>query len=946
MVINAINANQGSVLELSGGFTLTDKLITNAGSTGLYGATPSFFGNTPFGTGGLRDLNGSSTLQSSFTNQAGSLYTSTAFNAIGVDVGNSLTVNGVLNFGNGLSLAKVGGGTLVLAGATSNTAAGANNLELNEGTVQLNKPGVNVNALPAGITPFIGDGRGTASLQIGPNAGANQLATTDNVFVESSGKLDLTTGTKSQSIQQLLLDRGAASSADVELGNAALTITGDLTNFVSAGSTALSPASLINGGSLGSLVLSATRNFFVNKGAGGVDMIVAADITGNGAGLTKAAPGAGTLVLSGTNTYSGATTVNDGILEVDGALGFGSAVTVNAGGILTGHGTVFGTVNATPTSATVALPGIITSGTAVTGATGILTTGAPSSTAVAAGVLPTVTMFAVNEPAASNTVTVTAPGTYTVGEVVTIAGVTPATFNGTFTLTGGGTGTFTYTDATAGIGAATVLGTITPIMSAASEVGNVVTITAPGTYLVGELVTIAGVVPAGYNGTYMVATVGGGTFTYLDPNTGLTAATTNGTVGAVANLAPMVAITINGTTPGTGYDQIDVNGGIILTNSVLSVTMPNSFTPPSGSSYVIINNVHPNDLTTGNFIGLPEGSTITVNGFQFKITYVGGDGNDVVLNYVANTAASVVTTETATNPPSSIAAPGTAVPGSTITYTVLVSNTGSNPVSINVADVLPTGITTDSYGVTTSAGVTGASGGVGNINQTINLPVGGTATYVIVGNIASNAIALIGGTMMSDTATISYTVGVTPTSNSSTSTVTLTPESDLAVTNTASVASDTAGNPVTYTIVASNSGPSDATNATVVDNFPTGGAFGNMTYSYTATYAGGASDATLGATTGTGNINDTVNLPSGGSITYTVVANVPVNATATSVSDTVTINSPAGNTDANTTNNTATATYSLLGPPDLQITNTVGQTSYPAGSPQRRPILPSLTPSW
>ena len=49
--------------------------------------------------------------------------------------------------------------------------------------------------------------------------------------------------------------------------------------------------------------------------------------------------GAGTLVLTATSTYTGATTVSAGTLVVDGAIA-DSAVTVNAGARLAGTGTV------------------------------------------------------------------------------------------------------------------------------------------------------------------------------------------------------------------------------------------------------------------------------------------------------------------------------------------------------------------------------------------------------------------------------------------------------------------------------------------------------------------------------------------------------------------------------------------------------------------------------
>ena len=54
--------------------------------------------------------------------------------------------------------------------------------------------------------------------------------------------------------------------------------------------------------------------------------------------------GSGTLVLSGTNAYTGTTTVNGGILRVDGDISQSSLTTVNAGGALFGAGIVGNTV--------------------------------------------------------------------------------------------------------------------------------------------------------------------------------------------------------------------------------------------------------------------------------------------------------------------------------------------------------------------------------------------------------------------------------------------------------------------------------------------------------------------------------------------------------------------------------------------------------------------------
>ena len=90
-----------------------------------------------------------------------------------------------------------------------------------------------------------------------------------------------------------------------------------------------------------------------------------------------------------------------------------------------------------------------------------------------------------------------------------------------------------------------------------------------------------------------------------------------------------LAVHLNGTTPGTGYEQLIVNGSINLTNGTLNVTL--AFASNAGDAFTIISNPG-NAAITGTFTGLSEGASFSTSTGQFQITYLGGaGGHDVVL---------------------------------------------------------------------------------------------------------------------------------------------------------------------------------------------------------------------------------------------------------------------------------------------------------------------------
>lgn len=259
-------------------------------------------------------------------------------------------------------------------------------------------------------------------------------------------------------------------------------------------------------------------------------------------------------------------------------------------------------------------------------------------------------------------------------------------------------------------------------------------------------------------------------------------------------------------------------------------------------------------------------------------------------------------------------------PGSSTTYTITANNAGPNPANpATVTDNFPAACTGVTWTCVGAGGGTCTASGSGNINDaTVNLPNGASVTYTAICPISAGAT----GTLV-NTATVSSAVA-DPVSgnNSATDTNTLGTSADLSITKTDGVAGVTAGSTTTYTIVASNAGPNAANPVTVADTFPAA----CTSVSWTCAGTGGGTCTA----SGTGNINDgTVNLPSGGSVTYTAACQISGAATGT-LSNTATVSSAVS--DPNTANNSATDIDSITGSADLSITKTDNVTSVAAGS--------------
>jgi hypothetical protein len=105
-------------------------------------------------------------------------------------------------------------------------------------------------------------------------------------------------------------------------------------------------------------------------------------------------------------------------------------------------------------------------------------------------------------------------------------------------------------------------------------------------------------------------------------------------------------VELAGTSPGVEYDQLFANGTVTLAGA-LNLTA--SFTPTNGDLFFILVNDGA-DAISGTFTGLNEGSTFTVGGQDYQITYQANfettpsftGGNDVALLAVPEPAAALL----------------------------------------------------------------------------------------------------------------------------------------------------------------------------------------------------------------------------------------------------------------------------------------------------------------
>ena len=264
-------------------------------------------------------------------------------------------------------------------------------------------------------------------------------------------------------------------------------------------------------------------------------------------------------------------------------------------------------------------------------------------------------------------------------------------------------------------------------------------------------------------------------------------------------------------------------------------------------------------------------------------------------------------------------------PGADHVYTIDVVNTGALTVfGARVTDAFPAGLTgTWACQVVTASAICNLAGRSSTtLADVLDIAPGGRVRYTVRIPVPSGQIG-----DLTNTAAVTLPpswIDATPPNNTASAASLAGPRADLTVSKVSTPNPSLPGQPLTYTIVVTNPGPSNVHGATVNDTFPPS----LEGVSWTCLGNGGGV-CTVPA--GSGNLDTPVTLPAGASVTFRVSATAP--NTATDLVNTVQVVPPAGVIDPAPGNNTATDANPTLPLADLVITKAGAPDPYRPGEP-------------
>jgi len=261
----------------------------------------------------------------------------------------------------------------------------------------------------------------------------------------------------------------------------------------------------------------------------------------------------------------------------------------------------------------------------------------------------------------------------------------------------------------------------------------------------------------------------------------------------------------------------------------------------------------------------------------------------------------------------------TYTPGTTVSYTIVVTNGGPDATEgFHIEDNVSTKITGLNVNCSASSGAScGVNASSGNTIsfRRAAVKVGDQIAITVSGLVSSGATGNLSNTVSIHVPSDAPFNDLDKSNNSATDTDTRLAISDLVITKSDASNTYAATGPITYRIVVTNNGPSDAFGVRVVDDIPP--QIESWTWTCSMTNATGC-DGVVGSTSSFA--DSEINIQVGGMVEYTVTANLPTNAytDTSSITNTASLPIRPSFTDPNPSNNAATDTD--IPYIDLQIT--------------------------
>lgn len=386
-------------------------------------------------------------------------------------------------------------------------------------------------------------------------------------------------------------------------------------------------------------------------------------------------------------------------------------------------------------------------------------------------------------------------------------------------------------------------------------------------------------------------------------------------VAAGSNITYTQIVTDNGPSAG---DNATLVATIPANTTFVSMAAPAGWTCTPGSSNVVCSIVSLVGGTSATFSLVVKVSAGTANGTIItetaSVSSTANDPNSANNTAIANTV--VGTTAGGELTVTNSASPNPVIAGSNITYTQVVTNTGSIAATgASFSEATPAN--TIFLSVTPPAGWT-CTGFPAIPCSNPSVAAGSTGTFTVLYTVN---LGTASGTVITDTVTVNAgNQAFGANSATATDVVALGGQADLALTTVATPATVIAGNNITYTQTVTNNGPAAASTVSLTEAIPA-----NTTFVSVSAPAGWTCTVTASVTC------TNPSLAAGASADIIVVVNLAPTVSVATITANSSISS-SGTTDPTSSNNNTTVVTSVRMACNLTVTNSGSPSPVAAGA--------------